>query len=147
MQCDHCLRVCTSPTQTDTPNNFTGSILVKERDFVTFSSPVVQSRALAYYLSETKHKPVNLGAFIVGVVQHFSTHQLRNTESKDTKSRIMEGQWQQEFFRSAAAFLPQEVTISPEYGREQGAKGQVDFYIADYQWMIEILRERIPMCT
>lgn len=112
---------------------------------VMFSSPVVQCRALAYYFSETKVKPENLGALIVAVVQRFSTRQLRNTGSKDTKSRIMEGQWQQEFFRAAASLLPESVTISPEYGREQGALGQVDFFIAQYQWMIEILREGISM--
>ena len=112
-----------------------------------FSSPVIQSRALAWYFSQTKQKPASLHAFIVDVVQRFSSQQLLNTESRDTKSRIMEGQWQQEFFRAAATLLPPDVTISPEYGREQGAQGQVDFYIAKYQWMIEVLREGLAMAT
>ena len=74
-----------------------------------------------------------MDAFIVDVVQCFSPAQLRETESKDTKSRIMEAQWQQEFNRAAASLLPPDVFISPEYGREQGAKGQVDFYISKYK--------------
>ncbi len=121
------------------------SIFVQVGGFVMFSSPVVQSRALAYYFSETTDKPANLGAFIIAVVQRFSTRQLRNTEGKDTKSRLMGGQWQQEFYRAAASLLPSQVVISPEYGREQGAGGQLDFYIAEYQWMIEILHEGLAM--
>lgn len=121
------------------------SLLIREGDKVMFSSPVVQCRALSYYFSETKVKPANLGELIVAAVQRFSTRQLRTTKSKDTKSKIMEGQWQQEFFRATAALLPESATLSPEYGREPGAQGQVDFFIAEYQWMIEILREGIDM--
>jgi len=121
------------------------SVLVEDGDGVAFASPVVQSRALAYYFSETGEKPASLGAFIVEVVQRFSEAQLRESESKDTKSRIMEGQWQQEFYRAAASLLPRDAVISPEYGREQGAVGQVDFYISEYKWMIEILREGLAM--
>lgn len=57
----------------------------------------------------------------------------------------MEAQWQDEFYRAAVSLLPKDVTISPEYGREEGAKGQVDFYIAKYNWLFEILREGIAM--
>jgi hypothetical protein len=86
-----------------------------------------------------------LETFIVAVVQRFSTAQLRETKSKDTKSRIMEGQWQQEFYRAAASILPSDTVISPEFGREQGIEGQVDFYISKYRWMIEILREGLDI--
>jgi len=74
-----------------------------------------------------------------------SGEQLRETKSKDTKSRTMEAQWQQEFYRAAASLLPRDAVISPEYGREQGAYGQVDFYISKYQWMVEILREGLAL--
>eukprot|EP00026_Physarum_polycephalum_P011684 Phypoly_transcript_11925.p1 GENE.Phypoly_transcript_11925~~Phypoly_transcript_11925.p1 ORF type:complete len:335 (+),score=17.60 Phypoly_transcript_11925:139-1005(+) len=123
------------------------SLLVNEGGFVMFSSPVVQSRALAHYFSLTTQKPANLRAFIIEVVQRFSSQQLLNTESRDTKSRIMEGQWQQEFLRAAATLLPPDVTISPEYGREHGVAGQVDFYIAKYQWMIEVLHKGLALAT
>jgi hypothetical protein len=101
---------------------------------------------LAYFFSETQGAdPTDLRTFIIDVVQRFSPTQLQGTESKDTESRIMEAQWQQEFYRAAASLLPHDAVISPEYGREQGAQGQVDFYIAKYRWMIEILREGIDM--
>lgn len=119
--------------------------MVKEDDFVMFSAPLICNKALAYFFSQTEDKPASLRNFIIAVVQRFSTRQLRDTESRDTKSRIMEGQWQQEFFRVAATLLPRDVTISPEYGREQGVVGQVDFYIAKYQWMIEVLRAGLDM--
>jgi hypothetical protein len=59
----------------------------------------------------------------------------------------MEAQWQDEFYRAAVSLLPNDTTISPEYGREVGAEGQVDFYIAKYDWLIEILREGIAMSS
>ncbi len=59
----------------------------------------------------------------------------------------MEAQWQDEFYRAAVSLLPNDATISPEYGREAGAEGQVDFYIAKYDWLIEILREGIAMSS
>lgn len=110
-----------------------------------FSSPIVQNRALAFFFSKTQVEPASLDAFIVDVIQHFSTRQLRDTDSKDSKPRIMEGQWQQEFFRTAASFLPTDAIISPEYGREHGIKGQVDFYIAKYGWLIEVTRDGLGM--
>jgi hypothetical protein len=119
--------------------------LVKEGDFVMFSAPLICNKALSYFFSDTKIKPVSLCDFIISVVQCFSIRQLRDTESKDTKSRLIEGQWQQEFFRVGTTLLPPNITMSPGYGREQGAKGQVNFYIAKYQWMIEVLREGLDM--
>jgi hypothetical protein len=110
-----------------------------------FSSPIVQNRALAQFFSKTQADPASLDAFIIDVIQHFSTRQLRNTESKDSKSRIMERQWQQEFFRTSASFLPSNAIISPEYGREHGTKGQVNFYIAKYGWLIEVTRDKLVM--
>lgn len=142
----HCLKVCLIGQQSPgISNEFQASLLVKEGDFVMFSAPLICDKALSYFFSDTKVKPASLRDFIILVVQRFSTRQLRDTESKDTKSRLMEGQWQQEFFRAGATLLPPDITMSPEYGREQGAKGQVDFYIAKYQWMIEVLREGLDM--
>eukprot|EP00026_Physarum_polycephalum_P004486 Phypoly_transcript_04507.p1 GENE.Phypoly_transcript_04507~~Phypoly_transcript_04507.p1 ORF type:complete len:621 (+),score=65.51 Phypoly_transcript_04507:209-2071(+) len=121
------------------------SILVVDGEFVMFSSPVVQDRAMAYFFSETREAPDSLDSFIGAVVQHFSIRKLHNTKGKDTLSRIMEGQWQDEFSRAAATLLPMDVIMSSEYGREQGVAGQVDFYIAQYDWFIEVLWDGIAM--
>ncbi len=105
--------------------------MVREDDFVMFSAPLIQNAALAYFFGqEGVGKPASLWQFVIDVVQRFSSQQLRNTDSKDTQSRIMEGQWQQEFFRAAATLLPRNAIISPQYGRELEAGGQVAFYIA-----------------
>ena len=71
-----------------------------------------------------------------------SSNQLKLiTKGRDTNHKLMETQWQKEFYRVATSLLPPEVYISPEYGQEVGIDGQVDFYIAEYKWMIEILRD------
>lgn len=146
VQLHKCLKVCLIGQQPPgISNEFQASLLVKEGNFVMFSAPLIRDKALSYFFSDTKVKPASLRDFIISVVQRFSTRQLRDTVSKDTKSRLMEGQWQQEFFRASATLLPLGITMSPEYGREKGAKGQVDFYIAKYQWMIEVLREGLDM--
>lgn len=123
------------------------SILVEDGDYIAFASPVIQDRALGYYFSEIKADPVSLDAFIVAVVQRFSSRQLLNTEGRDTRSRIMEGEWQHEFSRAAASLLPNDACLSSEYGREQGVRGQVDFYIAKYQWLLEVLRDGIALAA
>jgi hypothetical protein len=87
-----------------------------------------------HFFSETQGTdPTDLGTFIIDVVQRFSPTQLQGTQSKDTQSRIMEAQWQQEFYRAAASLLPHDAVISLEYGKQQ-AQGQVDFYISKYRW-------------
>jgi hypothetical protein len=141
-----CLKVCLIGRQPPgISNEFQASLLVKKGNFIMFSAPLIRDKALSYFFSDTKIKPASLHDFIISVMQRFSTRQLRDTESKDTKSRLMEGQWQHEFFREAVTLLPPDITMSPEYSREKEAKGQVDFYIAKYQWMIEVLRERLDM--
>jgi len=70
-----------------------------------------------------------------------------NSKSRDKRSRLMKAQWQQEFYSAGATLLPQEVYLSLEYGRELGAEGLVDFFIAKYQWMIEILRDGMDIAA
>jgi len=126
------------------------SILVMDGDFVMFPSPIIQYRALGFYFGDRMAtKPASLYLFILAVVQRcFSKNQLVNCESsRDKNSKLMEAQWQQEFYRVAVALLPRNAYLSPEYGREQGAKGQVDFFIGEYRWMIEVLRDGIDMAA
>lgn len=119
-------------------------MVVDDGGMISFAAPIIQNKALAYFFG-TGTKPASLYDFVISVVQRFSTTQLTGSDSRDTKSRLMEAQWQQEFYRSAGSVLPQNVIISPEYGREQGVDGQVDFYVAEYKWMIEILCEGLDM--
>lgn len=106
--------------------------MVENGDFITFASPIIQSRALAFYFSETQADPANLDTFISAVVQRFSARQLqKNGEGRDT-----EGQWRYEFIRAAASLLPVDAIIHPENGLEQETQG--DFYIAKYKWSLQI---------
>jgi len=155
-----CKQILSAPEFKVAKNNFAGpaklqldnclkaSMVIDDGGKISFAAPIIQNKALAYFFGDRSGtKPATLSDFIISVVQRFSPKQLNESESRDTQSRLMEAQWQQEFYRAAGSALPQNVIISPEYGREQGAEGQVDFYIAEYKWMIEILREGLDMAA
>ncbi len=81
-------------------------------------------------------------SFVRACVQRMSPTILRNSFSVGQDDRILERQWQMEFYRTATTLVTRLHSVSPDVGRVFGCDGLVDFYVnGNLNWAFELLRE------
>ncbi|GET66202.1 uncharacterized protein OCT59_017869 [Rhizophagus irregularis] len=60
---------------------------------------------------------------------------LRDTLGFGSKGRIMEQQWQKEFYRIGTQVLGMDHFLSCEVGTVFGCEGKIDFYVDKLDWV------------
>ena len=122
-------------------------ILVSDADGqCRLRSPLVRTFLLLVLCPRSEVDTVNfdknIDNFLVSVLENMNTSILRNTLSRGIDDKILERQWQMEFYRCVLFVLPPSFSVSPDVGATFGSAGFLDFYInGKLNWAIELLRE------
>lgn len=86
--------------------------------------------------------PETFRSFLEAVFGNISLETIKNSYSRGKDGRVLERQWQMEFYRAAAQVVPSDVYISADVGTYWGSKGFLDFWVDDERnWGIELLRD------
>lgn len=110
-----------------------------------FSAPIVRSVYIQKIYGSSKRVSTifnDMDTFLEATLSELKKSALQNTFSTGANSKILERQWQMEFYRSSSSFLPLGYSVSPDVGYVFGCKGFIDFFVdSNLKWGIEILRE------
>lgn len=120
-------------------------ILTIDARRLTFAAPLIRS----VFLQRLHTMPLQRDSiagdfdnFIQECIVRMNPTTLRDSLSKGVDERLLERQWQMEFYRAATSILPRTTIISPDVGHVFASDGYIDFYVdGDLQWAIELLRE------
>ncbi|CAB4475965.1 hypothetical protein RhiirA1_495218 [Rhizophagus irregularis] len=108
----------------------TGVLMVVKDDRVSNSTDII---------------PTDLYQFIVKIFTAMYNEQsgniLRKTLRVGSEGRILEQTWQKEFYRIGTQVLGRDHFLSWEVGSVFGCEGKIDFYVEEFEWAIELLRD------
>jgi len=112
---------------------------------LAFASPL---HAKCYFIDRYASRRPDLAhslgfeEFIVEAIRLMNPEQLKKSISLGKDNKLLERQWQMEFYRVSTSLLSANHFISPDVGTYYDCAGYLDFYIDDdLNWAIELLRE------
>ncbi len=112
---------------------------------VIFTAPVVRAAFIWKLYGESAPRSftvASLEEFIVECVTRMNPDILKRSKSIGADKRLLERQWQMEFYRCAVQIVSHQHSISPDVGQIFNSEGFLDFYVDDtWKWGIELLRE------
>ena len=119
----------------------------KESTFYTFPSPL-HALCTSWRLKPMNEMPEFTYLFDLAfdVISHFKPAQLQLSICRvgpRSTDRLLEAQYQDEFYRSLFSVTSGNVRISPEFASARGARvaGRIDFFIPAKKWGVEITRD------
>jgi hypothetical protein len=122
-------------------------VLLKKRstDRLAFSAPIIRMAYISNAYGRTLQdslQPRNLPETVIEAIKRMNPNYLKNSLSLGEKNRLVERQWQNEFYRALCSMLSINDYVSPDVGQVFGSKGAIDFYInGNKKWAVELLRE------
>jgi len=111
-----------------------------------FASPMVKSifttRLLSKPMVFMSNTAITFFGFLETTISRLRRRFLVNSLGVGVDNKLLERQWQNEFYSVATTVLPGMYYISPDVGHIFGTEGLVDYYVdSNLQLVIELLRE------
>ncbi|CAB5379351.1 unnamed protein product [Rhizophagus irregularis] len=123
-------------------------IVVEDNRYLTFAAPLLKRAFFQQYYgvsNSTDNIPTDLYQFIVKIFTAMYNKQSGNILRKmlrvGSEERILEQTWQKEFYRIGTQVLGRDYFLSYEVGSVFGCEGKIDFYVEEFEWAIELLRD------